>query len=71
VDLVWVRNEIRRAGRVALSESPGALPEWATNQGAPGRESAGASRISELEHQIRELNRRIGRLKGESSSVLR
>jgi serine protease Do len=71
VDLVWVHNEIRRAGRVVLSESPAALPEWATNQGAPGRDPAGSSRISELEHQIRELNRRIGRLKGESSSVLR
>jgi len=71
VDLVWVRNEIRRAGRVVLSEAQGALPEWATNHGAPGRDPAGLSRIAELEHQIRELNRRLGRLKGESSSVLR
>ena len=71
VDLVWVRNEIRRAGRVTLSESPDALPVWATNQGVPGRNAAGLVRISELEHQIRELNRRLGRLKGESSSVLR
>ena len=71
VDLVWVRNEIRRAGRVTLSESTDTLPEWATDLAVPGRNAAGLARISELEHQIRELNRRLGRLKGESSSVLR
>lgn len=71
VNLVWVRNEIRQAGRVSLSESPDSVPEWATNLGVTGRDPAGLARISELEHQIRELNRRLGRLKGESSSVLR
>jgi serine protease Do len=71
VDLVWVRNEIRREGHVSLSESPDSVPEWATNLGVSGRDPAGLARISELEHQIRELNRRLGRLRGESSSVLR
>jgi serine protease Do len=71
VDLVWVRDEIRRAGRVVLSESPGMLPAWAQRAGSAGRDPAALSRISQIERQIRDLNRRLGRLKGESSSVLR
>ena len=71
VDLVWVRNEIRRAGRVVLSESPGMLPSWAERAGAAGRDPADLSRIGQIERQIRELNRRLGRLRGETSSVLR
>ena len=71
VDLVWVHNELRQAGRVTLSETQDVLPEWATDLGVSGRDAAGLARISELEHRIRDLNRRLGRLKGESSSVLR
>lgn len=71
VDLVWVRNDIRHSGQVTLSESPSALPEWAVVPGASTRDDAALLRINQLEQQIRELNRRLGRLKGESSGVLR
>ena len=71
VNLVWVRNEFRQAGRVNLSESPDAQPVWATRPSPAGRDAAGLARISALEQKIRELSRRLGRLKGESSSVLR
>jgi len=71
VDLVWVRNEVRQSGRVALGESPGPLPEWAQSLGAAPRTGPASSRIGQLEQQIRQLHRELGRLRGQSSSVLR
>ena len=71
VDLVWVRNEMRQSGRVALGESAGTLPEWAQSLGAAPRTGAASSRIGQLEQQIRQLHRELGRLRGQSSSVLR
>ncbi|HEY6866210.1 MAG TPA: S1C family serine protease [Candidatus Eisenbacteria bacterium] len=69
VELVWVRSDIRHSGEVALSESPAALPEWAVVPGSSTRGDAALSRINQLEQQIRELNRRLERLRGESSGV--
>ena len=68
VGLVWVRSELRRAGSVALSEAPAPLPSWAVESGGPDHD-ASAMRINQLEQQIRDLNKRLGRLRAESSSV--
>jgi serine protease Do len=68
VGLVWVRNELRRAGSVTLSEAPAPLPSWAVESGGPGHD-ASVMRINQLEQQIRDLNKRLGRMRAESSGV--
>ncbi len=66
VDLVWVREEIQRTGRAALSESPEAIPEWAIRVSASDNRSPG--RIAELERQIQRLNRELELLKLEGAA---
>jgi serine protease Do len=68
VGLVWVRDELRRAGSVTLSEAPAPLPSWAVESGGPGHD-ASVMRINQLEQQIRDLNKRLGRMRAESSGV--
>ena len=66
VDLVWARSELRHSVRIALGESPTALPEW-VQPGAPGPppEDPALSRIAELEKQIKSLSRELDRLKNQ------
>ena len=71
VELVWVRNELRQSGRIILAESPDVLPAWAANLGSHGSPDATNLRISQLEQQIRQLNKQLGRLKGQSTTVVR
>ena len=67
VGLVWARNEIQQSGRVVLSESPAALPAWAVGFGLWNGSELPSARISQIEEQIRQLNRQLDRLKGQSS----
>jgi serine protease Do len=68
VDLVWVRNEEQQSGRVVLTESPDARPEWALSSSSPAPDGA---RISDLERQIQKLNRELARLKNGSEGDAR
>jgi serine protease Do len=60
VDLVWVRNEAEQSGRVTLGESQGVAPDWALAARATGDHA----RISDIERQIRLLNRQLEQIKG-------
>jgi serine protease Do len=62
IELVWVRDDIEQSGRALLSESPDANPGWALATGATRR--GDASRIGEIERQIRLLNRQLEQMKG-------
>jgi serine protease Do len=67
VDLVWVRDEIQQTGKAVLSESPDRSPLWARLPSATGETPpANDARISDLEREIRRLNRELERLKGGS-----
>lgn len=63
VDLVWVRDELRHSGRIALVESPEAVPTWAKLSRAEGEPPA---KIADLEREIQRLNRELERLKDTS-----
>jgi S1-C subfamily serine protease len=66
IELVWVREEIAENGTVTLGESPDAVPSWMATW--PDEDAApSATRISELQRQIRKLNAEIDRLKNKSS----
>lgn len=65
VELVWARDELQRGARVVLSDSPDANPQWARLGGAESGQSA--TRIADLEREIRRLNQELERLKGGSS----
>src|SRR5207247_706848 len=65
VELMWVRDEIQLTARVALTESPDAMPLWAMLGSAEG-EGRSKPRIADLEREIQRLNRELSRLKGES-----
>jgi len=70
VDLVWVRDEYQRQGKVILGESPSSQPEWADASGALADDAshgAAPSRIAELERRIEKMNRELSRLKSSSS----
>jgi S1-C subfamily serine protease len=71
VEVVWVRNELRRTGRVVLSENPQLFPQWAFGGTVNDAGDPSLTRIDMLERRIRELNRELGRLKGNSSAVTR
>jgi serine protease Do len=80
IGLVWVRQSLEKVGNVVLGESPDAAPTWATlpATAAPSGPAAGVrppanspDRIAELERQIRELNRRLSELKGQSTGTRR
>lgn len=63
VEFVWVRSEIQHIGRVALTESPLAQPGWLADAAAPTAPESQSDRISEIERQIRLLNRQLQQLK--------
>jgi serine protease Do len=63
VELVWVRDEIRHSGVVALAESPLAEPDWAVAEAVPPAAPARADRIGELEREIERLKDEIRRLR--------
>ena len=66
--LVWARDDLQHIGRVALGESPTAIPSWMqVSVGAPvasgGSTGTGTRRIDELQDQIRRLTVELDRLK--------
>ncbi len=65
VDFVWVRNEIQQVGRVVVSESPEAVPQWAKLP-APPEGVPQTLRIADIEREIQRLNRELERLKSGS-----
>lgn len=62
--LVWVRDELQHTGRVTLTESPYAAPQWSSRADDPAEKK----RIAELERRIEELNRELGAIKGRRPS---
>jgi serine protease Do len=62
IELVWVRDELRHSGRVALIESPEVVPQWAKLGNGDGAENP-PTRIADLEREIQRLNRELVRLK--------
>lgn len=72
VEVVWVRNEMRRSGRVAVGESRETIPSWMrADTGETPVASAGAdpTRVRGLQDEIRRLNRELDRLRGQQDSV--
>ncbi len=72
VSVVWAHNELRRAGRVALGESPTSIPTWMlpdTSETPPPASAATPPRIADLEAQIRRLNRQLGQLRSRQDST--
>ncbi len=67
---VWVRDDMRQSGRVALRESPTPIPSW-MQAGASAAPAAGggAPRVAELEARVRKLNREIEQLRGQQDSA--
>jgi serine protease Do len=67
VDVVWVRDETKHAGRAVLGESSLPAPQWVAevvgSSPPPGRND----RISDLERQIQRLNRELEQLKSPSA----
>jgi len=73
VGLIWVRRDLQREGSVVLGDSPDAAPAWAmraaSDPAAPRAGATSPTRIADLERQIRQLNRQIDQLKGQSTST--
>lgn len=71
VHLVWVRDEMRREGRVALRESPMPIPSWMQTSPPVGAPAAPAppARVAELQAKIRRLEGQIGKLRAQQDSV--
>ena len=70
VQLVWVRDEYRQEGRVALAESPSPIPSWMKVEPTPVAAAAGASpRVADIEAQIQRLSRQLDRLKSSSDTT--
>jgi S1-C subfamily serine protease len=64
VELVWVRDETQRSGKALLSASPDQMPQWAKLPSVAEGNAKSPKRISDLEREIRRLNRELERLKG-------
>jgi S1-C subfamily serine protease len=71
VEFVWVRDEVQRTGRVALSEAKTAQPAWAAQAVAPAAPETRGDRIAEIERQIQRLNRELQSLKKSPASSSR
>ncbi len=73
VNFVWVRDEMRRSGRVALRESPTPIPSWMQVSTSVSSTTAvggtGTPRVAELEARVRKLNREIEHLRGQQDSA--
>lgn len=75
VEMVWVRGETPRNARIVIGRSPHATPPWALGFGAtrsaPAPSADTGDRISDLERQVRVLNREIARLRGDTADSMR
>lgn len=71
VTLVWAHNEMQRTGRVAVGESPEAIPSWMRAEAdEPAVATAGGTkRITRIEDEIRRLNRELGRLRSQQDTA--
>lgn len=67
VEVVWVRQEEQQSGRVVLTESPDARPEWALSSSSGGE----GARIADIQRQIQKLNRELTKLKNGSEAEAR
>jgi serine protease Do len=77
VGLVWVRRDLQKVGSAVLGDSPDPMPAWAMSSpisstppadAGDRRDSAqGPGKIADIERQIRELNRQLEQLKGQSA----
>lgn len=67
VNLVWARDEYQKSGRVLLVESPSTIPSWIKTEVAEA--SPPAPRMSDLESEVRRLNREIARLRSGADSA--
>jgi serine protease Do len=63
VEFVWVRDEVQRVGRVALSEAKEVQPAWSAEAVSPAASDSQGERIAEIERQIQRLNRELQNLK--------
>ena len=71
VGLVWVRQDLQKVGSVILGESPDAAPAWAMSAspapaGSIRTTNPSPERIADIERQIRQLNRQLEQLKGQT-----
>jgi serine protease Do len=62
VEFVWVRDEAQHVGRIALTEAKEAQPTWAA-EAVPSSAPESDDRISQIEKQIKRLNRELQSLK--------
>lgn len=72
VPVVWARDEMRRAGRVVLGESPTPVPGWMQVGPEALDPAAGTGqppRVADLQARIRKLNRELDRLRGQQDTV--
>lgn len=72
VEVVWVRNDMRQSGRVAVGESRETIPSWMRVEGieAPVASADGRpTRIRGIQDEIRRLNRELDRLRGQQDSI--
>src|SRR5262249_22460018 len=70
VEFVWVRDEIQRTGRIALSEAREVQPAWAA-EAVPASPGSQGDRIAEIERQIQRLNRELQSLKNKPGAPSR
>ena len=71
VEFVWVRDEVQRTGRVALSEAREVQPAWAAEAVPPATPDSQGDRIAEIERQIQRLSRELQSLKNKPSAPSR
>lgn len=69
VEFVWVRDEIQRVGRIALSLAREVQPAWAAESVSPGGQESKGDRITAIERQIQRLNRELQSLRSKPPSA--
>jgi serine protease Do len=71
VEFVWVRDDVQRTGRVALSEAREVQPAWAAEAIPSAAPDTQGDRIAEIERQIQRLNRELQSLKNKPGTPSR
>jgi len=71
VEFVWVRDDVQRTGRVALSEAREVQPAWSAEAIPPAAPETQDNRIAEIERQIQRLNRELQSLKSKPATPSR
>lgn len=66
VRLVWLRGEHQMSGKVLLTESPYAAPQWAVTPSQRGSDPS-AERIADLQRQIQKLSHELDDMRGASA----